>query len=163
MRLLLPALALSATTAAADPAMLAGLAAMIDDGEGGGLSSAYAACAAGAGDPEATAAFWTGEGWQRTDETEMGLIVLSSPAARWSVTLAADGSFCEVASEQDGTGYAMAQAMAVSMMAGGANPSTGPDGCTLFELPAAKMALTSTGQDPVCTSDTTSAVRVTFD
>jgi hypothetical protein len=79
------------------------------------------------------------------------------------VTIAADGSFCEVASEQDGTGYAMAQAMAVSLMAGGANPTTGPDDCTLFELPAAKMTLTSTGQDPVCNSDTTSALRVTFD
>jgi hypothetical protein len=163
MRLALPALALLATAAQADTAMLNAMASMINAGDGGGLSSAYAACVAGMGDPEATAAYWTDEGWTRTDETEMGLIFLSSPGAHWTVTIAADGSFCEVASEQDSTGYALAQAMAVTMMAGGQNPTTNDEGCAVFALPGAKMTLTSTGQDPVCHSDTSSALRVTFD
>jgi hypothetical protein len=53
--------------------------------------------------------------------------------------------------------------MAVTMMAGGQNPTTNDEGCAVFALPGAKMTLTSTGQDPVCHSDTSSALRVTFD
>ncbi len=163
MRLIVLSFTLAASSAAADPAMLNALASMINDGDGGGLSSAYAACAAGGGDTEATAAYWTDEGWQRQDETEMGLIFLSSPSAHWTVTIAADGSFCEVVSEQDGTGFATAQIASVNMMAGGGNPTTTSEGCAVFKIPGTTMTLSSSGQDPVCMSETSSAVRVTFD
>jgi hypothetical protein len=159
--LCLALLAAFSTTAAAQSldALLVGLAAA--EGENVQLA-ALAACLQGGGDAEVTAGLFTGAGWTREDDDEMGMTYLGAPSAPLGATLAIDGGYCEVASGSIGTPTANAtvsrMAIEGQMMMGMAE---GTD-CPGFTLGDAVVVVTSTGQDPTCNSDTDSVIRVSF-
>jgi hypothetical protein len=157
---------LVATPVAADDAVLAVMGRKLDRAaDAGGHVSAVIACYRGHGDAEKTAAFFTEAGWSREDDSEMGLTYFASPAADLGVTMAADGSFCEVASETRGTDLALSAFVPVLAAAGLSYDTADTDiGCAAFlPEPGVRVEITSTGQDPVCASETTSAVRVIFE
>lgn len=159
------ALLLSAAPAVADDMVLSIMGRKLDQPAAeGGHVSAVVACWRGAGDADLTAALFAEGGWTADHDTEMGLIFLASPAGDLAATLADDGSFCEVASERRGTSQA-SQVLVPMLAAAGLSlqSGNGPSGCQAFmPKPGVTVEITSTGQDPVCASDTTSAIRMNF-
>lgn len=125
------------------------------------LLGSYAACLAGQGDVQATAGLFTAKGWTRYDESEMGLITLTPATGEIYVTLASDGSFCDVASETTGTVVALGSVQGLATAAGlpVENLETGSDCAAVSLGPRAFAEINSSGNDPVCQSETTSAVR----
>jgi hypothetical protein len=125
---------------------------------------AVAACLAGQGDVEKTAAFFTEAGWTRTDEAEMGTIDYTGPDDSLYVLQAADGSFCAAYSESQGTDAAIANVQIVGGAGGfGFDSAASAMGCIAFRLaPAIAVEITSSGNDPVCSDAATSQVRFTF-
>ena len=103
-------------------------------------------------------------GWTREDDTEMGVTALTPSQGGVYVTLYDGGKICDVSSEIWGTEKAIG---ALQVIAGGSgmtlksvdNPST----CSTYALSHSLTAeITSSGNDPVCYSDTTSTLRFTF-
>jgi hypothetical protein len=129
------------------------------------MTSGFVACMKDFGDAETIAGSFTGSTWQRFDEPEAGLISLAPPeGGRTSALLATDGAFCEVESAALTTGQAGHTLALVLQLAGltGARIGTDAQGCMTFTLGNGLLAtVTSGGQDPVCTSDQSSAVRFT--
>lgn len=159
------ALALLATPALADDMVLSVMGNKLDrPAAEGGHVSAVVACLLGGGDIDLTLRTFERRGWTGSHDTEMGLIDLTNPAGDLAVTLADDGSFCTIASERRGTTIA-SQVVTPMLLAGSLSldTTTGPLGCQTF-LPKAGVTIeiTSTGQDPSCASDTTSAIRMNF-
>lgn len=150
---------------AQDAAMLQHMTGDLDKGDTPKtLRAAYAACMLGAGDLEATAGIFTDAGWAREDDPEMGLTSLAPPGAEPAILMASDGSFCDVATETLGTDTALSTLQILSGVAGVAPESVDvPTGCLAFRLGSTLAEISSTGNDPVCQSETTSAVRFTFE
>jgi hypothetical protein len=125
---------------------------------------AIAACLAGQGDVEKTAAFFTEAGWTRADEAEMGTIDYAGPEGGPYVLQAADGSFCAAYSETQGTDAALGNVQIVGGAGGFAFDSATSDmNCIAFQLaPGIVAEVTSSGNDPVCSDAATSSVRFTF-
>ncbi len=125
---------------------------------------AVAACLAGQGDVEKTAAYFTEAGWSRADEAEMGTVDYTGPDQSLYVLQAADGSFCAAYSETQGTDAAIANAQIIGGAGGFAFDSAPSEmGCIAFQLaPGIVAEITSSGNDPVCSDAATSSVRFTF-
>lgn len=128
------------------------------------MRAASAACVLGNGDPEATATLFTSKGWTRSDDAEMGSVSLAPADGALWVTLYDQGRICDVTSETIGTKDALSVFQA---LAGTANfpvvTLNLPSGCPAFDVaPGAFVEITSSGNDPVCQSDTTSTLRFTF-
>lgn len=125
---------------------------------------AVAACLAGQGDVEKTAAFFVDAGWTRTDEAEMGTIDYAGPDDSLYVLQAADGSFCAAYSETQGTDSAIGNLQIIGGGAGLTLESLDmPDGCIALALGGGIQAeVTSSGNDPTCSSATSSSVRFIF-
>jgi hypothetical protein len=126
------------------------------------LRAAGAACILGAGDAEVTATYFTNAGWSRSDETDMGIVTLSPPAGDAIVTLYEGGRICEVASEVWGFATAMGSLQILSSMAALGTDFDYDQECTTILLTDTVTAtITSTGQDPICMSETNSSIRYT--
>lgn len=124
------------------------------------LRAAGAACILGAGDADATAAYFTEAGWSRSDDTEMGIVSLAPPAGNVAVTLYDGGRICDVSSEVWGFATAIGALQILSGMAGLGLDSDQNAECTTIRLTDSVTAtITSTGQDPVCDSETNSSTR----
>ncbi len=161
-RWLRPALALPLALAlpAAAQSFDAALAALSRPEGQEGQIAALAACLADGGTADAVRARFASAGWAEEVDGEMGLIDFALPAGGLAVTLAGDGSFCEVASETIGTATAAGSVARLAEILGTPlAPAKGPLGCLAFTLAGATVEVTSTGQDPSCDSDTTSAIR----
>lgn len=155
---------LAAPAAAQDRAMLEHLLRDLDDAtDPKALRAATAACILGEGNADAIAAYFTEAGWTRSDDTEMGMTSLSAPAGSVGVSLYDDGRICDVASEGWGTDTALG-ALQIASGVAGLGLETLPDSeCTALRLtPSVTVEVTSTGQDPVCFSENTSALRFTY-
>jgi hypothetical protein len=163
MKHLTLALTLLATpTFAQDNAILVHMTRDLDKPEKA-LRAAYAACIAGNGQVEATARPFTENGWTRSDDTEMGLITLTPAEGDLYVTLAADGSFCDVASESQGTDAALSSIQILSGAAGLPVEMLETGGeCLAASIGMGMVEIMSSGNDPVCLSETTSAARFFF-
>jgi hypothetical protein len=130
----------------------------------GGYAAGIAACILGKGDAKATEKLFTTGGWTATRDEEMGVIDLMSPAGDLYGMIATDGGFCQVSSEAIGTGPVMDAVVGV-LSATSDSATTVKDviGCTAFvPMKGIEVGVSSSGNDPVCQSDTTSAVRVSF-
>jgi hypothetical protein len=128
------------------------------------LRAAGAACILGAGDAETTAALFTDAGWSRNDETEMGIVTLAPPVGDALVTLYDDGRICEVTSEIWVFETAIGALQILSATAGlGLDTDNDKECMTLLLTDTVTATITSTGQDPVCSSETNSSVRYTVD
>ncbi len=128
------------------------------------LSAAAAACLLGNGKTEDIAARFTDAGWTREDDTEMGVTSLTPAEGNVYVSLYNDGKICDVASEAWGTEKAIS---ALQVVAGGSglslNSVDNPSECDTYALSdTITVEITSSGNDPVCYSDTTSTLRFTF-
>lgn len=125
------------------------------------LRAASAACLLGLGDVEAIAAPFIAAGWERMDDAEMGMTSLTPPAGNAYVSLYDDGRICDVSSEVWGTDTALGAVQVLSGVAGLSLDSIDrADGCISMGLtPGATVTVTSSGNDPVCQSETTSTLR----
>ena len=125
---------------------------------------AIAACLAGQGDVEKTAAFFDEAGWTRADQAEMGTVDYTGPHDSLYVLQADDGSFCAAYSESHGTDAAIANVQIVGGAGGFSFDSAASEmGCLAFRLaPAIAVVVTSSGNDPVCSDAGTSQVRFAF-
>lgn len=134
------------------------------DDHGAAYGAAVAACLAGRGDPERTASLFTKGGWAVVEEREMGLMEISSPDADLYALAADDGSFCAAYSETQGTVAAIGKLQIIGGAAGLSFDSLDtPDGCIGFDMGnGIRSEITSSGNDPVCDSETTSSVRFLF-
>ena len=117
------------------------------------LGGAIIACAQGAVDPDAANATFTGAGWTKTEEE--GSWDYSSEnlnVMMWTVP-----GFCMVADEAISTAEMEKTLLGLT----DAPPATGTDeyGCTTYDLGPVVATLTSSGNDPVCTSDNGAALR----
>lgn len=125
------------------------------------LSAASAACLLGLGDPEAISAPFVAAGWERMDDAEMGVTSLTPPVGEAYVMLYDEGRICDVSSEVWGTDIAYGSVQILSGIAGlSLDMVTREDGCNSMALtPGAVVTVTSSGNDPVCQSETTSTLR----
>jgi hypothetical protein len=159
---LLAVLAFAAPAVAEDRAMLESqLSGLKKPEEQKVLRAASAACLLGLGDVEAIAAPFVAAGWERMDDAEMGMTSLTPPAGEAYVSLYDDGRICDVASEVWGSDTALGAVQILSGIAGLSLDSIDrADGCISMALtPAASVTVTSSGNDPVCWSETTSTLR----
>ena len=127
------------------------------------MTAGFAACLKDFGNAEAVAASFTGNGWTRFDRTEESLVHLEHPTSESTFAdLATDGSFCQVESLSLTTGQA-GHVLALTLQLAGvpsARMGATPEGCITYTLDTGVVAtITSGGQDPVCTSQLTSAIR----
>jgi hypothetical protein len=128
------------------------------------LRAAAAACILGDGQAEAIAAPLVEAGWTRQDDDEMGVVTLYPSGGSVGVNLYDGGLICEVASEVWGTETGLSAVQILSASAGLRLDSLqSEDGCMAMQLTdQISVTLTSTGQDPVCFSQTTSSLRFTY-
>lgn len=128
------------------------------------LRAAAAACLLGDGQTEAIAAPLVAAGWSRQDDDEMGMVTLYPEGGSVGVNLYDGGRICEVASEVWGTENGLAAIQILSGIAGLRLDSIdSADNCIALQLTdTTSVTLTSTGQDPVCQSETTSSLRFTY-
>ena len=91
----------------------------------------------------------------------MGVTALTPSAGDAYVMLYDEGRICDVTSEVLGTQTALDAVQVLSGIAGlTLDDIDQADGCTALALsPTARVTITSSGNDPVCTSDSTSALR----
>lgn len=125
---------------------LSSLTARIDAAGSAGLAAAYAACLAGQGDIDRTAAFFVPRGWTRHQDSETGQVELLSDAAPYRVTLYVDTPRCEVNSDDLGTDAAHAALVALAETLG-ESLATGESqiGCDGAELGPARVQLATRG------------------
>ena len=127
------------------------------------LRGAVAACMLGNGDAEAAATLFTDAGWSRTDDAEMGMVSLTPTQGDATVTLYENGRICDVTSEVWGGATALGALQVSVMLAGFQLVSDQTSECARFALTdMITVDLTSSGQDPVCISESNSNVRFTF-
>ena len=124
------------------------------------------ACVSGNGDLEMTGAVLEASQWTRSDDGEEGLTYFfPATGENTFVYIADDGSFCHVESMRLGS-EATSQVLAAFLEAPEGVPffySKDEMGCTRLDLETGVTAtITSGGNDPVCASDTDSAVRFDF-
>ena len=124
------------------------------------------ACVSGNGDVAMTEAVLDAAQWTRSDDGEEGLTYFFPGAGDASyVYIADDGSFCHVESTTVGS-EATSQILAAILEAPEGVPffySKDDMGCTRLDLETGVTAtIQSGGNDPVCASDTDSAVRFDF-
>ncbi|MFN4173183.1 MAG: hypothetical protein ACK4GW_15650 [Pseudorhodobacter sp.] len=148
----------AATPALADNAMLNVIASGMV-GADRPLTRAYAICLLGAGQIDPVAEGLAEMGFQREDDTEMGVTYLAAPDAPYSVALYQDGAICDVTSETNGTDEALMSLVVLGGMTGFENVDTE---CTAMRLGGVLAEVTSSGNDPDCYDDDTSNVRFTF-
>ena len=132
----------------------------------GQMVEGFLACVSGNGDLDMTEAVLDAAQWTRSDEGEDGLTYFFPGTGEDSFAyLADDGSFCHVESTVLGSETA-SQILAALLDAPEGVPffySKDDMGCTRLDLETGVTAtLTSGGNDPVCASDTDSAVRFDF-
>ena len=131
------------------------------------LVEGYMACMSGGGQVDLTGSMLIdGLAWIRRDDGEDGLIYFYPGAGDSTfVYMADDGSFCHVEST------AVDSSTASELLATSLGPPDGAPfvysktdmGCTRLDFDTGVMAtITSGGNDPVCGSDTDSAVRFEF-
>jgi hypothetical protein len=133
----------------------------------GQLVEGYLACALGSGDWNITVSTLGLYGWTSEEDTEMGLVnfqpgVGEATFAYMSLT----PDFCHIESLALGTDRAaelLEFAVANSGQLTVESSETDAEGCAILMLSnGVAVALTSGGNDPVCTSDTDSGVRFFF-
>lgn len=152
------ALVLALLTAAPLPAM-AGVLDLLDQGIDG--------CFNTVGDSgEATANYLADQDWSGDADTEMGLGWLY-PAGQEDpfITVAVDGSFCQVESTSVDSSTA-SERLRAYLEAAGQEYQIDKDemGCTKLDLgDGYAVTITSGGNDPICGSDENSALRFTYE
>lgn len=126
---------------------------------------AVAICLVGQGDAAATAALFEKAGWTLTADPEAGVNEFASPLDDIHALAADDGSFCAAYAETLGTDRALGNLQIIGAAAGLSFDSLiRDDDCLAFALaPGIQGEVTSSGNDPVCHSDTSSSVRFLFD
>ncbi len=129
------------------------------------LIEGYLTCFMGHGDPEIVAPNLGLYGWTH-DAAEDGVAIAMPATGDASfVLMADDGSFCHVESLKLGTDTA-AETLALALQGAKVTlPDAQSDalGCAVYDLgPGVTATLTSGGNDPTCTSDSSSAVRFDF-
>jgi hypothetical protein len=149
--------------AAAILTLLAAPAMAQDADPAGQLVEAYVACLHGGGEVATTEGILTGLGWARAEAGEDGLVYfIPSVGEDTQVYMADDGSFCHAESFSVGT-EAAAQILLAAVESDGNppyEPSQDEAGCSqLIFAGQVSATLTSGGNDPVCASDSDSAVR----
>ena len=123
---------------------------------------AASACLLGLGDVEAIAAPFVKYGWDRQDDSEMGVTSIMPPSGDMVYVMIYDeGRICDVSSEVLGTDTALGAVQILSGVGGLSLDSIErADGCISMALtPTASVTVTSSGNDPVCQSETTSTLR----
>lgn len=143
---------------------LAALAAQVDAQGSAGLAAAYAACLAGQGDVERTAALFTAKGWERIDDDEIGMVELHADAAPYVVTVWIDAPRCDVTSSTLGTDAAQAALQAVVAQAGlPATPADPQAGCPAVTLGHAHLTIAASPQGGPCPAAASSAATILFE
>ena len=130
------------------------------------LVEGFMACVSGNGDLDMTEAVLDASQWTRSDDGEEGLTYFFPGAGENTfVYIADDGSFCHVESTTVGS-ETTSQILAAILEAPEGVPffySKDDFGCTRLDLETGVTAtIQSGGNDPVCASDTDSAVRFDF-
>ena len=130
------------------------------------LVEGFLACLSGNGDLDRTGAVLDAARWSRSDDGEEGLTYFFPALGEDSfVYLADDGSFCHVESTTVDSATA-SEILAAVLEAPEGVPffhSRDDMGCTRLDLETGVTAtITSGGNDPLCGSDTDSAVRFDF-
>jgi len=137
-----------------------------DADPGNQLVEGYMACLSGGGDDALTGAVLDALQWTRDEAGEDGLINFYPGIGESTlIYMADDGSFCHVESLSVGSATASEILAATLNAEGGAAFEYAKDdmGCTRLDLDTGVTAtITSGGNDPVCGSDTDSAVRFAF-
>jgi len=148
-----------ATPALADTAMLGVLAEgrMMADQP---LLRGYAWCMLGNGQPDELRALLTEAGFAEEADAEMGVAYYASPDLPLTISTYMDGEICDVTSEEAGTPEALGALVVVAGMTG--FQSVDGDCGTMILADSVRAELTSSGNDPVCDSETSSNVRFTF-
>jgi hypothetical protein len=130
------------------------------------LVEGYMACMSGGGQVDLTQSMLEALSWTRNDEGEDGLIYFFPGAGEDTfVYMADDGSFCHVESTSvDSATASEILAAALGPPEGAAFDYTKDEmGCTRLDFDTAMTAtVTSGGNDPVCASETDSAVRFLY-
>ncbi len=148
-----------ATPALADPAMLRVIAGGMVMGDQP-LLRGYAWCMLGNGNPDELRGLLTEAGFAEDHDGEMGVTYYTSSDMPFGITTYMDGEICDVTSETVGTTEALG---ALVVIAGTVGFGTLSGDCeTMLLAGTVRTELTSSGNDPVCTSETSSNVRFTF-
>jgi hypothetical protein len=132
------------------------------------LVEGYMACMSGGGQVDLTQALLVeGLQWTRSDDGEDGLVYFYPGAGEDSfVYMAEDGSFCHVESTSvDSATASEILAITLAPPEGAAFDYSKDDmGCTRLDFETGVTAtITSGGNDPICGSESDSAVRFAFD
>lgn len=125
------------------------------------LARGYAACLLGEGTVDGVEAALAEMDFTRADDAELGMVTFTSPSLPFSVTLHDNGAICDVTSETLGTDQATMGIVIVGGMAGYEIDNGGA--CARMRIAGTALAeITSSGNDPQCSSAGTSNVRFTF-
>ena len=153
-RLFLPALALLLGTLPAHAEMTFSASDLLSAPETA-LGGAIIACAEGAVDPASADAAFADAGWTSTEGEGDGTTAWEQ-GDLWTMYWT-DPGFCMVADE----GISSAEMEATLLGLSDAPPTMGKDedGCSTYDLGPVIATLTSSGNDPVCTSDSGAALR----
>lgn len=129
------------------------------------LIEGYLTCFMGRGDPDVVAPNLGLYGWTHGEAEDGVAIALPGVGDGSFVLMATDASFCHVESLKLGTDAA-AQTLTLALQGASVtlpDAQTDAMGCALYDLgPGITATLTSGGNDPTCTSDTSSIVRFDF-
>ncbi len=113
-----------------------------------------------------TAEYLADAGWNGDADEEMGLGWLYPDGTEDPfITVAIDGSFCQIESTSLGSEAAAGQLRRYLETKGAAHdPDKDEMGCTRFDLgDGYAVTITSGGDDPTCASDKNSALRFTYE
>lgn len=128
------------------------------------IIEAIHACLNANGNPNTTAAPLTALGWTDEVDTEMGVGTVYPASEDPTVTVALDGSYCNVESLTLGS-EAMSQILLPIIEPDyPVEYNKSEDGCTQFGLgEGVSVTVLSGGNDPTCAADTGSALRFEYD
>lgn len=126
------------------------------------------ACLMGEGDVEKTTAALAAFGWTAEAQAEMGLVEFVPAVGEATFAYMSDAvEFCQIESTVMGT--RVAEGMLELYLADGSDPvltaefGTTADGCAMYTLSnGVVVEVTSGGNDPICQSETNSALRFLF-
>lgn len=128
------------------------------------ITEAVHACLAATGNPNTTAAPLTALGWTDEADTEMGVGTIYPASEDPIVSVALDGSYCNIESQTIGSEEASQILLPIIEGAYPVEYNKSEDGCTQFGLgEGVSVTVLSGGNDPTCAADTNSALRFEYD
>ncbi len=128
------------------------------------IAEAINACLAANGNPNTTAAPLTTLGWTDEVDTEMGVGTIYPASEDPIVSVALDGSYCNIESQTIGSEAASQILLPIIEADYDVEFNKSEDGCTQFGLgEGVSVTILSGGNDPTCAADTNSALRFEYE